>query len=76
VRTGEGESIGTRCVSSGPVVEWPRYAVGMATPAFAGDVEDAPLWAGESCAVVHDVLSAGEIVRALARDAEAAFAAT
>lgn len=35
----------------------------MATPDFDGDVEYAPLWAGESCSVVNDVKPAGHIVR-------------
>lgn len=75
-RPAEGSSIGTRRVSSGELVDWPRYAVGMATPDFTGDLEYAPLWAGESCSVVHQVEPAGEIVRELARDAEAALEAT
>lgn len=70
-RPGEGTSIGRRRLSSGEVVEWPRYAVGMATPEFDGDVEYAPLWAGESCSVVNDVKPAGEIVLDLVRDARA-----
>ena len=74
-RPGEGESIGSRRVGTGAVAEWPRYAVGMATPDFTGDVEDAPLWAGESCSVVTEVKPAGEIVRDLLRDAAAALAA-
>jgi len=48
-RPGEGTPIGTRRIASGALVQWPRYAVGMATPDFDGDVEYAPLWAGESC---------------------------
>lgn len=38
-----------------------------------GDVEYAPMWAGESCGVVNDVKPAGEIVRDIVRDAEAAL---
>jgi len=45
----------------------------MATADFDGAVEDAPLWAGESCGVVDDIRPAGAIVRDLARDAEAAL---
>jgi len=73
-RPGEGASIGRRRLSSGEVVEWPRYAVGMATPDFDGDVDYAPLWAGESCSVVNDVKPAGEIVLDLVRDARALLA--
>ena len=73
-RPGEGTSIGKRRLSTGEVQDWPRYAVGTAPPDFDGDVEYAPLWAGESCTVVNDIKPAGEIVRDLVRDAEAALA--
>ena len=73
-RPGEGASIGRRRRASGEVVEWPRYAVGMATPDFDGDVGYAPMWAGESCSVVNDVKPAAEIVQDLVRDARAALA--
>jgi nitronate monooxygenase len=73
-RPGEGTSIGHRRVASGELIQWQRYAVGMATPEFDGDVEYAPLWAGESCSVVNDVKPAGDIVRDLVRDAEAVLA--
>jgi NAD(P)H-dependent flavin oxidoreductase YrpB (nitropropane dioxygenase family) len=73
-RPGEGTSIGRRRAQSGQVVEWPRYATGMATPDFDGDLDYAPLWAGESCSLVNDIKPAGEIVRGLVRDAEAALA--
>lgn len=51
-RPGEGTVIGTLAVSSGQKIDWPRYAVGVAGPDFDGDIEEAPLWAGESCTVV------------------------
>jgi hypothetical protein len=35
----------------------------------------APMWAGESCGVVNDAKPAGDIVRDLVREAEAALAA-
>ena len=72
-RPGEGTSIGRRRLSSGEVVEWSRYAVGMATPDFDGDIEYAPLWAGESCSVVGDIKPAAQIVAELVREAEAAL---
>ena len=72
-RPGEGTSIGRRRVQSGQIVDWPRYATGMATPDFEGELDYAPLWAGESCAVVNDIKPAGEIVRELVRNAEAAL---
>jgi nitronate monooxygenase/enoyl-[acyl-carrier protein] reductase II len=56
------------------MVDWRRYMVGMATPDFDGDVEYAPLWAGESCSVINEIKPAGEIVGDLARDARAALA--
>ena len=69
-RPGEGTSIGKRRSRSGKVADWPRYAIGTAPPDFEGDIEYAPLWAGESCSVVNDIKPAGEIVRQLIRDAE------
>jgi nitronate monooxygenase len=35
----------------------------------------APLWAGESCGLVHDIKPAAEIVRSLVREAEEAMSA-
>jgi nitronate monooxygenase len=72
-RPGEGTSIGKRRMTSGEVVDWPRYAIGSAPPDFQGDIEYAPMWAGESCGVVNDIKPAGQIVRDLVRDAEAAM---
>ncbi len=40
----------------------------MVSPDFEGDVEYAPLWAGESCIVVNDIKPAAEIVRDLVRE--------
>ena len=73
-RPGEGTSIGRRRIGSGAIVDWPRYAIGVAPPDFDGDIEYAPLWAGESCSVVNDIKPAGDIVRDLARDADAILA--
>jgi nitronate monooxygenase len=75
-RPGEGTAIGTRRRASGELFDWPRYATGMLTPDFDGNLEYAPMWAGESCSVVNEVKPAGEIVRDLVRDAEAALAAS
>jgi nitronate monooxygenase len=72
-RPGEGTSIGKRTLYTGEVAEWPRYAIGSAPPDFDGDIEYAPLWAGESCSVVNDIKPAGQIVRDLVRDAKAAL---
>ena len=72
-RPGEGTSIGKRRTATGDLEEWPRYAVGTAAPEFDGDIEYAPLWAGESCSVVNDIKPAAEIVRDLVRDARSAL---
>ena len=61
----EGTSIGRRTNAVGERVEWMRYAVGTAPPDFDGDIEYAPLWAGESCSVVNDIKPAADIVRDL-----------
>jgi NAD(P)H-dependent flavin oxidoreductase YrpB (nitropropane dioxygenase family) len=73
-RPGEGIPIGTFRGASGELVPWPRYAVGVATADFDGDVEYAPLWAGESCSVVNEVKPTAAIVRDLIHDAQAAMA--
>jgi NAD(P)H-dependent flavin oxidoreductase YrpB (nitropropane dioxygenase family) len=46
----------------------------MALPTFDGDIDYAPLWAGESVEVVNDIKPAGDIVRDLVRDAARAMA--
>jgi NAD(P)H-dependent flavin oxidoreductase YrpB (nitropropane dioxygenase family) len=51
-----------------------RYAIGMPTPTFDGDPEDAPLWAGLSVDQVNDIRPAGQIVRDLVRETEEALA--
>lgn len=75
-RPGEGTIIGTRLRASGELFDWPRYSTGMLTPDFEGELEYAPMWAGESCSVVNDVKPAAEIVRDLVREAEATLAAS
>jgi NAD(P)H-dependent flavin oxidoreductase YrpB (nitropropane dioxygenase family) len=72
-RPGEGTSIGKRRTLSGKSEDWPRYAIGSAPPDFDGDIEYAPLWAGESCTVVNDIKPAADIVRDLVHDAETAL---
>jgi nitronate monooxygenase len=74
-RPGEGTSIGTRIMGDGRVGDWPRYAVGVPTPDFEGDLDYAPMWAGESIAVVNDIKPVAQIVQDLVRDAEAVLAA-
>jgi nitronate monooxygenase len=70
----EGTSIGRRSNTMGERVEWMRYAVGTAPPDFDGDIEYAPLWAGESCSVVNDIKPAARIVSDLVREAKAELA--
>jgi nitronate monooxygenase len=72
-RPGEGTPIGTLLASTGRRIDWPRYAVGIAGPDFDGDIDDAPLWAGESCTAVNDIKPAAQIVRDLVAEAEAAL---
>jgi NAD(P)H-dependent flavin oxidoreductase YrpB (nitropropane dioxygenase family) len=73
-RPGEGEAIGTFHLPWGAEFQWPRYASGMLIPDFEGDPELAPMWAGESVGEINEVKPAGEIVRDLVRQAEAALA--
>ena len=73
-RPGEGTSIGTLHFPWGDV-PWRRYSTGMVIPEFDGDPDYAPMWAGESCEVIHGVKPAGDIVRELVKEAEAALAA-
>ena len=55
-------------------VEILRYDSFMMTPWFEGDVELGPLWAGESVALVDEILPAGEIVRRIAAEADEVLA--
>ncbi|HET7467651.1 MAG TPA: nitronate monooxygenase [Candidatus Dormibacteraeota bacterium] len=73
-RPGEGTSIGLRTNSNGERAEWIRYSIGTPPPDFDGDIEYAPLWAGESVSAVNDIKPAAKIVNDLVREAEAALA--
>lgn len=72
-RPGEGTTIGLRKYPWTDPNPWPRYSPGMTTRDFDGDLDYAPLWAGESCSVVNDVKPAAVIVRELVRDAALAL---
>jgi nitronate monooxygenase len=72
-RPGEGTTIGVYNGVNGPV-DVPRWASFMMTPLFDGDVELGPMWAGESVALVDEVLPAAEIVRRIAREADETIA--
>jgi nitronate monooxygenase len=68
-RPGEGEVIGTMTLA-GTTVEVPRYAIFPPMPGFTGDIEQAALYAGESCRLVNDIKPAAQIVRDVVREAE------
>src|SRR5688572_3288071 len=71
-RPGEGDTIGT-VQHRGTTRPIPRYAATMMTPEFDAAVDDLPIWAGESCALVHDIKPAAEIVRDLVRETDEAI---
>ena len=73
-RPGEGEVIGMLRLPPGDQ-PWYRYQTGMLVPTFDGDPEDAVMWAGESVEQIKDIKPAGDIVRQLVREAEAALRA-
>ena len=73
-RPHEGEPIGIYDSPLRGPTPVPRYASFMLTPLFDGDVDLGPMWAGESAALVDEILPAGEIVRRLAAEADAVLA--
>jgi NAD(P)H-dependent flavin oxidoreductase YrpB (nitropropane dioxygenase family) len=74
-RPHEGEPIGIFDSPRRGPIDVPRYASFMMTPWFEGDVELGPLWAGESAALVDEILPAGELVRRIAAEADEVLAA-
>jgi nitronate monooxygenase len=74
-RPGEGTTIGTTTRADGTTVEIKRYAAAMPTGAFNGDIDLAALWCGESVNLVNDIKPAADIVRDVAREADAVLAA-
>lgn len=68
-RPGEGGSVG-RMPLAGQAIDVPKYGIFPPLPGFAGDVEQTPLYAGESCRLVHDIKPAGQIVRDIVDEAE------
>jgi nitronate monooxygenase len=68
-RPGEGSVIGTMPLA-GTRVEVMKYAVFPPMPGFSGDIEDTALYAGESCALVHTIKPAAQIVRDVVREVE------
>jgi nitronate monooxygenase len=70
-RPGESTTIGLRAYPWSHETPWLRYSPGMATADFDGELDYAPLWAGESCSVVNEIKPAALVVRELVRDAAA-----
>jgi nitronate monooxygenase len=66
-RPGEDDVVAT--VNGTPIR---RYEDSLATPDATGDVEELPLYAGQSSGLVPDVRSAGSVVDTLAAEAHAA----
>jgi NAD(P)H-dependent flavin oxidoreductase YrpB (nitropropane dioxygenase family) len=74
-RPKEGSTIGTVLRGSErSEIDVFRYSPVALTSDFRGDIEDGPLFAGESCSLVHDVLPAAQIVRDVVREAEETLA--
>jgi NAD(P)H-dependent flavin oxidoreductase YrpB (nitropropane dioxygenase family) len=73
-RPGEGDVIGTMPVA-GQSVDLPRYGVFMPLEGFEGDLDQAVLYSGQSCALVDDVLPAAQIVHDLVETADALLVA-
>jgi nitronate monooxygenase/enoyl-[acyl-carrier protein] reductase II len=70
-RPGEGAAIGT-APRGDATAELLKYAANSyPTPGFTGDIENAVLYAGESCTLIHDVKPAAQIVRDLVEEAGA-----
>jgi hypothetical protein len=67
-RPGEGTPIGRLGPPTNAVVM--RYSPFMVTATFDGDVDSAPLWAGESVESVRVVEPAADIVQRLVQEAD------
>jgi len=67
-RRGESDIMGTATIA-GQAVEYARYAVFPPVPGFKGDIAHTALYAGESCALVHDIKPAARIVREMVYEA-------
>jgi len=72
-RPGEGGVIGTMPLAE-TTIEVPRYGVFPPMTGFTGDIEQAALYAGESCSLVNDIKPAAQIVRDVVREAEEVLA--
>ncbi|MGH7917255.1 MAG: NAD(P)H-dependent flavin oxidoreductase, partial [Candidatus Binataceae bacterium] len=68
-RPGEGQPIGVLKHNGYELASLTRYSVMPPTKDFEGDEEELAFYAGQSCSLVHEAMSAGAIVREIARDA-------
>ncbi|MSP44046.1 MAG: nitronate monooxygenase [Alphaproteobacteria bacterium] len=68
-RQGESDIMGTATIAGQPV-EYARYAVSPPVPDFRGDITHTALYAGESCALVHDIRPAAQIMQEMVQEAE------
>lgn len=73
-RPGEGDVVG-RVTLGGVAIDVPRYSEIPPVAGYEGDLDDAALYAGESCSLVRDVRPAADILRDVVADAETALAA-
>lgn len=69
-RPGEGTIVGRFPVGD-QMVEIPKYGVFPPMEGFEGNLEQTALYCGQSCSLVSDIRPAAEIVKDLAREAEA-----
>jgi NAD(P)H-dependent flavin oxidoreductase YrpB (nitropropane dioxygenase family) len=67
-----GQIIGAT-ILNGQTIPVPRYSAILPTRDFAGDIEQACLTAGQSAGNIDEILPAGEIVRRMTREAQAAL---
>jgi NAD(P)H-dependent flavin oxidoreductase YrpB (nitropropane dioxygenase family) len=68
----EGQVIGST-ILNGQTITLPRYSAILPTRDFAGDIEQVCLTAGQSAGNIDEILPAGEIVRRMTREAQAAL---
>ena len=73
LRPGEGTIVG-RYSAAGHVIEVQRYGVDPPLADFDGDIEQTALYCGQSCSLVNDIRPAADIVKEIARQAEAVLA--
>ena len=68
----QGQIIGATLLN-GQEIPVPRYSAILPTRDFKGDIEQACLTAGQSAGNIDEILPAGEIVRRMTREAQAAL---